>query len=100
MKVSELTEEQRAEFTEQFYYIADDRLNDINFERPWGAPWLWCDYECLDESVTSASMLATEFWMDYKDQIEKILDQEEKYKYQIEYPCCGGHGCRTCYMTE
>lgn len=76
MKLSELTEAQKKEFTEQFYYVADSRLKDFNTPTPWGRPWLWCDYESKD--AESPAMLATEFWIDHQDEIVELIDQDEK----------------------
>lgn len=75
MKTEDLTEEQRIEFTEEFYNLAPDWLDDRDTPNPWGCPWIWAKgMELYGETVKE---MAKDMFDDCIDEIYKLRDLHE-----------------------
>ena len=83
MLASKLTDKQREVFTEEFYKLADDRLNDLDTPRPWGCPWNWGP-EMKIERQNTIYLMARSHWENYKKEIIKHLDDDERIDAEIE----------------
>jgi len=72
MKFTELSEKERAAFTENFYALWDENFGrdtrDTESPAPWGAPWEWAK----DEATTPEKWFA-----DNKKEIASLIDAEK-----------------------
>lgn len=72
MKTEDLTEEQRLEFTEEFYLLAPSWLNDQDTPHPWGCPWLWA--KGMELYGETPKEMARDMFNDCIGEIEKLQD--------------------------
>lgn len=79
-----LNEKEREEFAEEFYTVADSRLDDAvdGNPSPWGCPWYFGFTVKLNGQTIKE--MANNFYQEHENEIVTFFDQEEEDQEELE----------------